>query len=212
MSAALLLPHVNVALAHLGEPALAALDEEGARASRMNVHLADNRLVAALQRRYLFGFCKADVVPPLEPVEGIGRFKKRYRLPADCLQVRSVDGLDEDAWDVQTVTVNPERPDDIPAGRVLACNIDTPLVAYVRLVTNPAAWDALFGDVFALELALRAAPSFGKSKADMDALRAELDRAAAPARRRSAQERARSALPSSAVPFITARGPSRWRL
>ncbi|MBN8532455.1 MAG: hypothetical protein J0L51_00060 [Rhizobiales bacterium] len=201
----LLLAHVNRALAHLREPALASLDEEGSRARRMRVWLDDDHLVAWLQRSFEFGFCKAECIPPREQPDARGRLKKRYRLPPDCLHVRGVEGLTVDDWDIASATLDPVAPDDQPALRVLVCNIDAPLVSYSRLITNPAGWDAMFGEVFALELAIRAAPSFGIGNDRIDQLESQRNAVVAPARRRSAQERAPQAFPTRGVPYLAAR-------
>lgn len=201
----LLLGHVNRALAHLREPPLASLEEEGSRARRIRIWVDDDYLTGLLQRAYEFGFCKAEVVPPRELPDGRGELKKRYRLPADCLHVRSVAGLTADDWDMASGTVDPVSADDQPAARILVCNVDAPLVSYSRLVANPASWDAMFGDVFALELAIRAAPSFGVGNERIDQLESQRNAVVLPARRRSAQERAPQAFPARSVPFLAVR-------
>lgn len=202
---ALLLGHVNRALAQLREPPLASLEEDGSRAARVRVWVDNDHLTAWLQRAYEFGFCKAEMTPPREMPDGRGTLKKRYRLPADCLHVREVAGLDTDDWDIASPTLDPVAPDDEPSARVLVCNVDAPLVIYSRLITNPAAWDAMFGEVFALELAIRAAPSFGIGNDRVDQLESQRNAIVMPARRRSAQERAPSAFPARAVPYLAAR-------
>lgn len=210
MAEALLLPFVNQALAHLGEPLLADLQEQGSRAARMRVWLEGGRLTRALQRQFVFGFTNAECIPPRDPVDGIGTFRKRYVLPEDCLMVRAIAGLGADDWEMAAPSVAPVAAGDVPDARILACNVDAPKVTYSRHVENPAGWDDLFGHVFALELAILAAPSFGKSVDRIEQMRSQRNEYVTPAKRRSAQERARRAFPGEDVPFLAARRGS-WR-
>lgn len=201
---AALLPYINAALAHLSEPALGSVDEEGARAAAVRVQMTLDP-VGALQRRFEFGFTKARAVLSMEPEPALGPLKNRFRVPEDCVQVRSVDGLAAEEWEMAAATVGPiDAGDDTPAARVLVCNLTAPEIIYSRRVDNPSAWDALFGPAFSLALAVMLAPAFGKGRDFIDSMEGQLVRMLLPVRQRSAQERA-ARRPPPDVPFISAR-------
>lgn len=177
----------NAALAHLREGPLASLDENRPAARHAKAHFADIRDAAL--RSHPWNFATTPVTPARDPAAAAGAFSKTYPLPANCLRVVSVDGLDEDSWAVETR--GGVEDDTAPVVPVLSTDVDAPLVRYVRRVGEVALWDPLFLEVFALKLASRLAPLLGQPEA-ADDLDARAERKLGTARRVNNREAARS--------------------
>jgi hypothetical protein len=189
----------NVALAHLREGQLASLDENRPAARFAKTHFADVR--DALLRSHPWNFAVAFTVPARDPAASAGAFSKVYPLPADCLRVVSVDGLDEDSWSVESrAGLDDDAATLVP---VLCTEAAAPRLRYVRLVGEPALWDPLFLEVFGLRLAARIAPLLGQPEASDD-LDARAERKLMTARRVNNREAARSELTRSPS-WVTAR-------
>jgi hypothetical protein len=190
----------NAALAHLKEGPLASLDENRPAARHAKAHFADMR--DALLRSHPWNFAMTPASPARDPAASAGQFSKVYPLPADCVRVISVDGLDEDSWTVETRAGLDD--DTAPMVPVLCTDVDAPRIRYTRLVGDPALWDALFLEVFALRLASRIAPLLGQADA-ADDLDARAERKLGTARRVNNREAARSQVTRS-TSWVT----SRW--
>lgn len=196
----------NGALAHVGQPPIASL-EQGTAASRVCLQrFADVR--DALLRERDWNFAEAWVVPASSPIPGGGRFKKRYPLPEDCLFVRKVDQLGQDGWAIEASSINPG--DDASQVMTLVCGIDGPRICYSRRVENPALWDALFLEVFQLRLAAAIAPLLAKSAALAERLAARADAKLVSASRRDAREKAATSIPRD-TSWLRARSGGRFR-
>jgi hypothetical protein len=190
----------NAALAHLKEGPLASLDENRPAARFAKAHFADIR--DALLRSHPWNFALGFATPARDPAASAGAFSKVYPLPATCVRVLSVDGLDEDSWTFETR----EGLDDdtAPMVPVLCTEADAPRVRFVRLVGEVGLWDALFLEVFALRLAARLAPLLGQADA-ADDLDARAERKLGTAKRINNREAARSEVTRSPS-WVT----SRW--
>jgi hypothetical protein len=91
----------NLALGHLGQPALADLAHDSnlrARACRLFFGGARD----AILREKWWSFAKGWVTPAADTVESLGPLKTRYVMPADCVRVRYIDGVDDEEWDLES--------------------------------------------------------------------------------------------------------------
>jgi hypothetical protein len=115
----------NLALGHLGQPALADLAHDSntslrARACRLFFGGARD----AILREKWWSFAKGWVTPAADTVESLGPLKTRFVMPADCVRVRYIDGVDDEEWDLESgdvedsagVTVAADRAGHQPDG------------------------------------------------------------------------------------------------
>ena len=146
----------NNALGHIGQPAsiadLATDTSAAARACRQYFGSARDEAL----RLKDWNFAAAWATPAAIAGAAEGPLKTRYVLPADCIKVRSVDGLAADAWAVETTKV------DGADQTVLVTNAEAPLVSYTRRVENVALWDPLMLAGFELLLAAKLAPKIAR--------------------------------------------------
>lgn len=175
----------NLALGHLGQPAITDISDIGLRARTMRTFFAAAR--DSTLREKWWSFAKAHVRPAADVVESLGSLKTRYVLPADCLRVRYLDdgagGVfteDDGGWDIEggVADVAGAQIESV----VLVTNIAAPLVAYTRCVENVRLWDPVFLMGFSFRLASMAARKLGRSSAKAASLevqaRDEIDKAA----------------------------------
>ena len=172
----------NLALAELGEPPIAALTDNVARA----------RVVAALfgtarddaLRAYDWAFATRWLKPPALATLSTGPLQYRFPMPDSCLRVRFLtdasiasaagtatldpDDMPEFPWDIEA----PEEFDGqvAPAAVVVVTNVTTPWICYTTRVTNPTQWDTEFVKAFAKTLAGMAAPQIMKDPARVEAI------------------------------------------
>lgn len=195
----------NGALAEIGEPPIASLDEPRAAARVCKSRFHDVR--DALLREADWNFATAYVVPGLDATPGLGRLRNRYVLPADCVKVRSVEGLDVDDWALEASSVAPTASPIL--GGVLVTNATAPRICYTRIVEQPVLWDALFLQVFQKRLAAAIAPRIARSQATAGRLNGEAAALLKPAKRRDSQEKARTQLPRETSWLSARRGGRR---
>src|SRR3954470_12502675 len=91
----------NLALGHLGQPALADLAHDSslrARACRLFFGGARD----AILREKWWSFAKAWVTPAADTVESLGPLKTRFVMPADCVRVRYIDDAEDEEWDLES--------------------------------------------------------------------------------------------------------------
>lgn len=145
----------NAALRVIGVEAIADVGSGTSKAAReCRAAFGDARDETLRAKEW--NFAAAWATPALSATPALGRLKKAYPLPADCVRVRSVDGLSTDDWAVETIAV---------AGvdtTVLVTNAEAPLVGYTRRILNVALWDAEFLAAFANRLAAKVAPPLSK--------------------------------------------------
>lgn len=178
----------NGALAHVKHPPIASLQERRAAAIACRTRFGDTR--DALLREYPWNFATAWVTPAMDPRPGLGKFKNRYPLPADCVKVRSVDGLELDDWAIEASSINPGE--DAVQVSVLVTNATAPNIEYTRRIESPALWDALFLQCFQLRLGAAIAPLVGRNSGLAAELEARAEAKLRPAKRVDAQEKART--------------------
>lgn len=161
----------NLALGHLGQPALADLAHDSslrARACRLFFGGARD----AILREKWWSFAKGWVTPAADTVESAGPLKTRFVMPAECLRVRYIDGVDEQEWDMESGDVEDGVGVTLQQ-TVLVTNITAPLVAYTRRIEAVRLWDPVFLDGFAYELASRCAGKLGRSTSKANGLHAQ---------------------------------------
>ncbi|CAM5767174.1 hypothetical protein [Bosea minatitlanensis] len=195
----------NGALAEIGEPPIASLDEPRAAARVCKSRFHDVR--DALLREADWNFATAWVVPGMDPTPARGPLKKRYVLPPDCVKVRFVEGLEEDEWALEASSVDPTSAPIL--GGILVTNAAAPNVCYTRIIQQPVLWDALFLTVFQKRLGAAAAPRIGRSQAIAGRLNGEAAALLKPAKRRDSQEKARTQLPRETSWLAARRGGRR---
>lgn len=142
----------NLALVLVREAPIADLAADEKRALTCRTWFATVR--DGLLEDYDWHFARAATVPAAIVGTPVGRFTKRYPLPADCLAVRFVATLREDQWEVVAGS------DD---SLVLATDATAPLVHYTARISAVALWAPQFLHYFAQRLAAAIAPAFGKT-------------------------------------------------
>lgn len=182
----------NAALAHLSEGRLADLSENRPAAQHVREHFGLVR--DACLRLHPWRFAMRRRVLMADPAAERGGFSLTFRLPADCLRVVEVDGLDEDSWAVATRGGSEDGESELV--QVLETDHPAPNVAYVARIGEPALWDPMFTEFFALRLAAAIAPLVGRGD-DADDLEARASVKLAQARRVNAREAARSSVTRS---------------
>jgi hypothetical protein len=181
----------NLALGHLGER-ITALNEDREAARAVIDHFASVRV--ALLRRHNWNFATDWERLSADPTARAGRFSKVFPLPSNCLRVRSVDGLEEDDWEVETANAANSQTQLV---NVLTCEIDAPRICYTRDILQIALWDSLFLDCFALMLASRLAGRIGHAESDGASLANRAENMIPTARRVNLREKARSRIDSN---------------
>lgn len=176
----------NDALGLIGEPAIADINDSGRRAAR-----ECKRQFAPVRDRLLraanWQFAKHSAQPSSSGAPPDGFYAFRYAMPEDCIAVRAIRDAENNSWEVRNVGADADP-------RVMVdTDIENPLIFYTRRVVNPAQWDELFAEVFALHLAAAINPAVGRDKSKTAELKAEagarLNRAAQKDAREKAPER-----------------------
>jgi hypothetical protein len=85
-----------------------------------------------------------------------------YAYPTDCLKVRAVKAVPIfiPNFDPQPVVYGLENDNSLtPPAKVILCNIPSAVLVYTGQVTDPATWEADFGEAVCAALGRRLAPS-----------------------------------------------------
>lgn len=196
----------NGALAHCKHPPIASIEERRAAAIACRTRFADTR--DAVLRLYDWNFATGRAVLAMDPKPGLGSLSKRYKLPDDCIKVRSVAGLERDGWEIESPIVNPGEEPSLVA--VLVTNSDAPRIEYTRRIEQPVLWDALFLEVFQLMLGARIAPLIARNSGLAESLEARAKELLKPAKRVDAQEKARSEVTRDTSWLRARRGGRSW--
>jgi hypothetical protein len=167
----------NGALALVGEPPIASLDDTTRAAAR-----ACKRFFAATRDEMLaerhWQFARHSCTPAPLPDAPNRHWRFRYVMPADCVTIRTIgDGPDQTPpWE------SPSSGEDGTVAVLLDTNETNPIVWYTRRVVNPAQWSPLFRRLFQAALAAKVNPIVGRDKSLTaslaDAARSWLDDAA----------------------------------
>lgn len=173
---------VNEALALIGEPPIASIDDPRRKAAR-NAKRFFAGVRDDLLRQTPWEFAMAWVTPPAAPNAPSSGYAFRYLMPDDCVDVFQIKNLPDDAWET------PNAGDDDTVVTVLDTNATAPLVQYTRRIVNPAQWDESFAVLFALKLAAKLNPLVGRDKTLTQQLDAKAEMKLDEASRRDAQAR-----------------------
>lgn len=172
----------NGALSHCKQPGIALFTEDNIRARQCSIHFGAVR--DAVLAEHPWSFATGWVTPARDPVDSLGPLKGRFPLPADCITVRSVDGLEEDEWTLEA--------SDGAEAKVLVTNATAPLVCFTKRITTVKLWEPLFLEVFQYRLAAAMAPMLLGSQVAAANLANDADQKLAPAQRADKREAARS--------------------
>jgi len=169
----------NLALTHLGQPPVMALDDGSVAANTINTLF--DPAVAALLRAHVWNFAKARANLPAMAENPAFGYTTQYQLPGDCLRVVRVGQY--------LHALGTTGYYSIEQGRILINQTGPLPVQYVQMVDDAARFDALFVDVLAVRLALDACERLTQSNTKKQILREELEQALRRARRANAIER-----------------------
>jgi hypothetical protein len=187
----------NVALGHLSER-ITALNEDKEAARAVTDQFASAR--TAMLRMHPWNFAKTYETIAADPTALPGTFSKIFPLPSNCLLVRSVAGLEEDSWSVESAKVTTTQEFQ----NVLSCDLDAARICYTRDVTQVALWDSLFLKLFGLQLASECAGRLGFGQDKAQALANEA-RAGLPLSRRVDRREASRSTVTGETSFVTVR-------
>lgn len=149
----------NGALALIGEPPIASLDDATRAAARTAKRFFAETRDELLRERH-WEFARNSCVPSALPTAPNQKWLYRYVMPDDCVAVKSIEeGPDFDPdWEC------PASGDDGTVAILLDTNETAPMVWYTRRIVNPAQWDPLFRRVFKSALAAKINPIVGRDK------------------------------------------------
>lgn len=157
---------MNRALVILGEARISAPGEDIKAARELSAVWDTTR--RALLRAYPWSFAMSRIaLAPSATAPAFG-YTQQFPLPADFIRLHSVAGIY--VWDAGSPTYEQEPIYTIEStdalGAVILCDIANPLnVRYIRDVTNPALYDALFVEAFSGKLATDVATTLTNSDA-----------------------------------------------
>jgi len=169
----------NLALTHLGQPPVMALDDGSVAANTLNGLFEP--AVAALLRSHVWNFAKARAVLPAMAQSPAFGYTTQYQLPSDCLRVVRVGQYPQPLGTTAYYSIE--------QGRILINHTGALPVQYVQMVKDASRFDALFVDVLAARLALDACEKLTQSNTKRQILREEVEHALRRARRANAIER-----------------------
>ncbi len=151
----------NLALGHCGQPEIAAMSDDSTRGRAVRQLFPTIR--DGMLRRKWWTFATSWVVPSADTLVSSGPLKIRYPLPDDCLRVRFLEDIADDAWALEgavaTIGATPVE------ANILVTNTVAPNVCYTRRVTEVRLWDGLFLEAFAFELGSALAKKLGRGTA-----------------------------------------------
>lgn len=190
----------NGVLVHLREAPLNSLDDDRTAAVHVKAHFGTVR--DALLRRHPWNFAETRNFLAEDPLALKGKFSRTFPLPGNCVRVFEVENTGSDTWQVETREAVTEGVELEVA--VLSTDRATPRVVYNRIVGNPALWDPLFIEVFALKLAAKIGPGLGRDVTELQALDAQAEKLLLVSKRADEREASRQEIPRD-VRHITRR-------
>lgn len=134
----------NLALAHLGEGAITALEDDTVAARACALHFPTVRDALLRARRWNFAQTRA-VLSLLADAPAFG-WDYQYSLPADCLRVLEVN--DSEFGDVVS-------EEFIIEGRAILTDASAVNLVYTKRVDDVAQFDPLFVEALAVKLAIK---------------------------------------------------------
>lgn len=153
---------LNDALAQIGAVAITAIDDGSVNANYCQ------RLYPALRQSLLrshhWNFALTRIALAQNAIAPVFEFAFAYTLPADCLKVKEYNGASVDTSNLSLYELAAAGRFAIE-GRTLLSNDGQVKIVYVRDVTDPNQWDALFYQVVATWLAGKLAHAITKDHA-----------------------------------------------
>lgn len=176
----------NRALTKLGERRILAFTDDTKQARDVNSMFAIVRDAELRSSRWRFALSRAQL-PALSAAPAFG-YVRQFQLPNDCLKVLDVGtffpGADTSDY------VHTDNSDYAVEGNAILTNLEAPLnLRYVKQVTDPTLFDALFVEAFACRLAAELAETLSESGSKREMAWREYDRAKSEAIRGNAIER-----------------------
>lgn len=176
----------NRALTKLGQARVISLDDDVKAASTIN-SMYDTVLDAEL-REHVWNFAKARVQLPALAGKPVFGFERQFQLPADWLRLLQVGDTHIHARRCYDDLYSIE-------GRALLTNLGAPLrIRYIKRVTDPNVYDALFIEVLACRLAVEACEDLTQSATKFQQVGTLYERALRAAIRANAVERPTQAI------------------
>ena len=147
----------NSALGHLGISAIASLDDNApsARAAKRQYPIKRDALI----RRYRWNFAMTRTTLAPDGTKPLFGFENQFTVPSDYL---AIVGLFDENELLRNYTAS-EQPWKKEGDRILA-NGDTLSLFYIRRVTDPRQFDALFDEALGWFLAIDLGPKLSSSK------------------------------------------------
>lgn len=176
----------NRALTKLGERRILAFTDDTKQARDVNSMFAVVRDAELRSSRWRFALARAQL-PALSTAPAFG-YERQFQLPNDCLKVLEV-GFYSPGVDLSDY-VQTDNSDYAVEGSVILSNLEAPLnLRYVKQVTDPTLFDALFVEAFACRLAAELAEPLTESGSKKETAWREYDRAKSEAIRANSIER-----------------------
>jgi hypothetical protein len=154
---------VNAALRLIGTRRITALDQSSVEATEAED--AWDRTLDATLRGHPWNFAMKLTNVAASATAPAWGYTSAYPIPADCLRVMYVDGLEWREWQVAR---HGTAPDEVTA--ILANTTGALDIAYVQRITDVTKWDAMAIRVLELDLALELAKKITDSNPDVQGL------------------------------------------
>ena len=154
---------VNAALRLIGTRRITALDQSSVEA--VEAEDAWDRTLDATLREHPWNFAMKLAQIAADSVAPAWGYTAAYPVPADCLRVWMVDGLNWRDWTVARHGTSPNEVTAIMANTSGALN-----VAYIQRVADVSKWDAMAIRVLELDLALELSKKITDSNPDVQTL------------------------------------------
>jgi len=182
----------NLALQRLGAKPIVSLTEDtvaGRACNRVYEQSRDSEL-----RAHPWNFARARVKVAADSTDPVFGYAKRYLMPSDCLRILPTNGVDgtsqQDDWQIE--------------GRYILTDDTAPInLIYIKKVTDPGEFDALFVDLLASRIAVEIAEKITQSNTKKEESKRWYAENKKEARRANAFERPPQKSPTDS--WITAR-------
>lgn len=162
----------NLALAHLGEASITALNDGTERANACTLHYPNTRDEVLRSHRWNFALFRDTLAENTAPAFG---WTKSYVLPEDCLRILEFNETDAGEVIGQEFAIE---------GGTLVTDADEANVVYVRREDDTTVYDPIFVKALALKLAVSLSETIRGTTEKTGELLASYERITAPLARR----------------------------
>ena len=175
----------NLALQKLGAKSITALTEDttaGRECNRVYEHARDSEL-----RAHPWNFARTRTSIAASSTDPVFGYAKQYQLPSDCLRILPTSANDD--WQIE--------------GRMILTDDTSPLqLVYIKKVTDPNDFDALFVELLAARIAVEITEKVTQSNTKKAGVQAHYEMVRKEARRVNAFDRVPQTTPDGS--WITA--------